>query len=66
MEKREIQKPKPKEKEYEKEPLVSPIVAADSRVMPEQGRQDILSDVLGSYTGTPADGERPEQDPDDL
>ncbi len=66
MEKREIQKPKPKKQENEKEPLLSPIVAADSRVMQEQGRQDILSDVLGSYTGTSADHERPEQDADDL
>ncbi len=32
----------------------------------EQGRGDILSDVLGSYTGTAAHDERPEQDPDDL
>ena len=31
-----------------------------------QGRGDILSDVLGSYTGTAQDGEVPEQDADDL
>lgn len=28
--------------------------------------ESILSDVLGSYTGVPYDGERPEQDADDL
>lgn len=66
MSKREIEKPKPREKEYEKEPLVSPIVAAGSHVMREQGRQGILSDVQGSYTGTPADDLQPEQDADDL
>lgn len=27
---------------------------------------EIVSDVLGSYTGTPADGARPIQDADDL
>ncbi len=32
----------------------------------EQGRGAIASDVLGSYTGTPADGALPEQDADDL
>ncbi len=32
----------------------------------EQSRGPIPSDVLGSYTGTPASGERPEQDADDL
>lgn len=66
MEKREIQKPKPKKDEFEKQPLVSPIVAADSQIMPRQGREGILSDVLGSYTGTPADYTQPEQDADDL
>lgn len=28
--------------------------------------ENIYSDVLGSYTGSPADGERPIQDADDL
>ena len=28
--------------------------------------ESIQSDVLGSYTGVPYDGERPEQDADDL
>ena len=35
-------------------------------IMGEQGHQNILSDVLGSYTGTPVDGDMPEQDADDL
>ena len=38
----------------------------EARVMPDQGRGAITSDVLGSYTGTPADGGVPEQDADDL
>lgn len=38
----------------------------DSRTLREQGRGFILSDVLGSYTGTDEDGERPVQDADDL
>ena len=38
----------------------------EASVLPNQGRGDILSDVLGSYTGLTADGEVPEQDPDDL
>lgn len=29
-------------------------------------RNKIPTDVLGSYTGRPYDGEQPEQDPDDL
>lgn len=36
------------------------------RAMQKQGRGKIPSDVLGSYTGTPDNGEIPEQDPDDL
>ncbi len=35
-------------------------------VMSRQGRGDVPSDVLGSYTGTPEDGSVPEQDADDL
>lgn len=31
-----------------------------------QGKQEIVSDPLGSYTGTPIDGSRPVQDADDL
>ena len=37
-----------------------------ARTMQEQGRGVIPSDVLGSYTGTPDQGEQPEQDADDL
>ena len=35
-------------------------------VLPQQNRGEIPSDVLGSYTGTAADGGRPVQDADDL
>ena len=38
----------------------------DAVTLQEQGRGDILSDVLGSYTGTAQYGEIPEQDADDL
>lgn len=37
----------------------------DANVLRTQSRRD-LSDILGSYTGTGADGEAPEQDADDL
>ncbi|MBQ3093862.1 MAG: hypothetical protein IJC52_01710 [Clostridia bacterium] len=37
----------------------------EAKVLKHQSRRD-LSDVLGSYTGTDADGEAPEQDADDL
>ncbi len=36
-----------------------------ARILQHQSRRD-LSDILGSYTGTAADGEPPEQDADDL
>lgn len=36
-----------------------------AHVMQEQSQRD-NSDVLGSYTGTPADGGQPVQDQDDL
>lgn len=36
-----------------------------AHVMQEQSQRD-HSDVLGSYTGTPADGGQPVQDQDDL
>lgn len=32
----------------------------------ETASDDSMSDVLGSYTGNPADGEMPQQDADDL
>lgn len=41
-------------------------VMDDARTMQEQGRGSILSDILGSYTGTGMGDEVPEQDPDDL
>lgn len=34
--------------------------------LPEQGRQEILSDITGSYTGSPMMGSAPIQDADDL
>ncbi|MCL2488673.1 MAG: hypothetical protein FWE80_08320 [Oscillospiraceae bacterium] len=34
--------------------------------MTEREREDISSDMLGSYTGLAADGGRPEQDGDDI
>lgn len=38
---------------------------ASANVMQKQSQRD-NSDVLGSYTGTPADGDDPVQDQDDL
>ncbi len=62
MEKKEITDPKTK-----KEPLhtVTPIIA-EARIMQEQSKNGVPSDVNGSYTGTPIDGGVPEQDVDDL
>ena len=37
-----------------------------AKTLPNQGKSDILSDILGSYTGTAKDNEPPEQDADDL
>ena len=37
-----------------------------AKTMQKQGKEDILSDILGSYTGTAKDNEPPEQDADDL
>ena len=37
-----------------------------AKTMKTQGRGSILSDVLGSYTGTAQNNEVPEQDADDL
>ena len=34
--------------------------------MKEEGKGEIRSDILGSYTGTPIRGDRPVQDADDL
>ncbi|TGJ77840.1 hypothetical protein [Caproiciproducens galactitolivorans] len=34
--------------------------------LPNMGRGDIPSDILGSYTGTSQDGQKPDQDADDL
>ena len=45
-------------------PGIVPLVVAD--VLSQQGRGAISSDTQGSYTGSPAAGDRPEQDADDL
>ena len=46
---------------------VSPTAKAlsEADILRQQSRK-VLSDILGSYTGTDADGESPEQDADDL
>ena len=50
-----------------KKPVPSPTDTAlkDAQTLRRQSRS-VDSDILGSYTGTPADGETPEQDADDL
>ncbi|MBP3435912.1 MAG: hypothetical protein J6K62_06275 [Clostridia bacterium] len=45
---------------------LSDTVANSVHAMVEQGRGEVLSDILGSYTGNAQDGEAPEQDADDL
>ena len=45
-------------------PGIAPLVVAD--VLSQRGRGAISSDTQGSYTGSPAAGDRPEQDADDL
>lgn len=37
-----------------------------AKTLPKQGKSEILSDILGSYTGTAQNNEVPEQDADDL
>lgn len=39
---------------------------AEPKNINPQNTENIFSDVLGSYTGAPEDGERPIQDADDL
>ena len=39
---------------------------SEARLFPAPEHGTITSDVLGSYTGTPADGDDPVQDADDL
>ena len=53
--------------EQKKKPTPSPTAKAmdDANILRTQSRRD-LSDILGSYTGTDADGDAPEQDVDDL
>ncbi len=42
------------------------VVSSAVDALAQEGRGNVLSDVLGSYTGTPVDGGVPEQDADDL
>ncbi len=42
---------------------VDPVIAAEMMLQQED---NIVTDVLGSYTGLGADGDTPEQDADDL
>ena len=44
----------------------SAMVSSMTETVQQQGRGQIASDILGSYTGTPENGITPEQDPDDL
>ena len=44
----------------------SDLVKAATNSMVNEGRGEILSDILGSYTGTAQNGDAPEQDADDL
>ena len=37
-----------------------------AKTLTKQGKSEILSDILGSYTGTAQNNEVPEQDADDL
>ena len=48
----------------EKPGVVEPIIAAGA--MGHTGKERILSDVDGSYTGRPVEGTQPVQDADDL
>ena len=60
------------EKDTKKHPAIRPDLPHDAPVDPINAarsmtqKDGILSDILGSYTGMTVDGERPEQDPDDL
>lgn len=47
-------------------PRLSPEAQNSTDTMAQQGRGEVHSDVLGSYTGTAEDDPVPEQDADDL
>ena len=55
-----------KKNKFKSVPQAQQTAMQDAVTLREQGRGDILSDVLGSYTGTAGCGEKPEQDADDL
>lgn len=62
------------EKERKRVPVVvkkhsaenSKSVRSIANTLKNEGRRSIISDIAGSYTGTPIDGGIPEQDADDL
>lgn len=65
MVKKEYEKPQVLPNPLPERPgIVEPIIAAGEMKCP--GKENILSDTLGSYTGTPVDGLHPVQDADDL
>ena len=47
-------------------PRLTPEAQNSTDTMAQQGRGEVHSDVLGSYTGTAEDDPVPEQDADDL
>lgn len=47
-------------------PRLTPDAQNSANTLKRQGRGEIPSDVLGSYTGTAEDDPVPEQDADDL
>ncbi len=53
-------------KKCKKKPELQPLTKAVVNAMCSEGRGKIRSDIMGSYTGTPEQGEVPEQDADDL
>lgn len=50
----------------EKQVQKSKNAQAMAKVLRQEGKEEIPSDVSGSYTGTPMDGGVPVQDADDL
>ena len=53
-------------KQTKKKKQQSDLVAEVTNGMRNNDHKTILSDILGSYTGNPQDGGKPEQDADDL
>ncbi len=61
-----MEKERKKPRVLPEEPKIAPVdpVIAGEKLAQQGG--NIMSDVLGSYTGTPVDGGKPQQDADDL